>query len=95
MEAANSFCRDNMEFLRKLYGFKSSNKNVVDLFEDDEIYPLHMLDQPRGMGGFMVLSMLFNDQLDPNVLCDSLSKLIAMGDWRKMGGRIKISVRHK
>lgn len=82
-----------MEILRKLYSFGSSGENVVDLYEDDEIYHLHMLDQPRGMGGFMVLSMLFNDQLDPNVLYDSLSKLITMGDWRKMGGRIKISVR--
>ena len=82
-----------MEFLRKLSGFGSGDEHVVDnQYEHDEIFPLHMLDQPRGMGGLMVLSMLFNDQLDANVLRESLSQLIARDDWRRMGGRIKLSV---
>ncbi|OWT42877.1 hypothetical protein VFPPC_17930 [Pochonia chlamydosporia 170] len=34
--------------------------------EDDHVYPLHLLDLPKPMTGFMITTLLFNDQLDPD-----------------------------
>ncbi|KAK2603910.1 hypothetical protein QQS21_003945 [Conoideocrella luteorostrata] len=57
----------------------------------DEVYPLHRLDMPKAQAAFQVWTFLFNDQLDAKKLCESLSRLAEIGDWRKIGGRIRRS----
>lgn len=57
------------------------------IHEDDHVFPLHLLDLPKPMTGFMITTLLFNDQLDPDVLHQSLSRLLSIGNWRKMSCR--------
>lgn len=61
--------------------------------EPDDLYPLHYFDDTtinRSM--IMCWSMKFDDVLDPEALRDSLSQVLDMGDWRKLGGRLKVNV---
>lgn len=55
----------------------------------DDVYPLHTLDYNPAYVDWV---MVFNDVLDPNVLKKSLSRLLEIGDWRKMGGRFQYNV---
>lgn len=53
-------------------------------------YPLHPLDNLSGTRNiFVSWVMRFNDVLDADKLHQSLSRLLEMGDWRKLGGRIR------
>ena len=65
---------------------------TAEVGHDDVVYPLHSFDLFKMAGGFMIRTMLFNDQLNPIILKNSLSKLVNTGDWRKFGGRVRISV---
>jgi hypothetical protein len=59
-------------------------------FERDDVYPLHALDNNPNWVNWV---MRFNDVLDAGRLNDSLSRLLDIGDWRKLGGRIRCKVR--
>ncbi|KAF3760398.1 hypothetical protein M406DRAFT_343506 [Cryphonectria parasitica EP155] len=49
-----------------------------------------MLDDTEGTRNYMVAqTMRFNDVLDAEKLHVSLSKLLEIGDWRKLGGRLR------
>jgi hypothetical protein len=62
-------------------------------FESDEIYPVHILDSTKTMQSIIITWMLrFNDVLDPDALHTSLSKLLEIGDWKKLGGRLRLNV---
>jgi hypothetical protein len=60
---------------------------------EDEVYPLHALDDIKTNRMFLSWIMRFNDVLDAEKLRDSLSRLLAIGDWRKLGGRLRFKVR--
>lgn len=56
----------------------------------DDVYPLHTLDfNPN----YVDWVMRFNDLLDADMLKKSLSRLLEIGDWRKLGGRFRYGVR--
>ncbi|CAH0051352.1 unnamed protein product [Clonostachys solani] len=78
-----------METLRSAYNYLlgQGENPVVDT---DEIFPLYFLDNLQA-GRVLVLSetFKFNDVLDPEKLHDGLKKLIQLGDWRKLGGRLR------
>ncbi|KAJ5090283.1 hypothetical protein N7532_008967 [Penicillium argentinense] len=59
-------------------------------FANEDIYPLHALDNNPN---WVVWVMRFNDVLDAKKLNDSLSRLLDIGDWRKLSGRIRCKVR--
>ena len=59
---------------------------------EDEVYPLHALDDIKTNRMFLSWIMRFNDVLDAEKLRDSLSRLLAIGDWRKLGGRLRFKV---
>lgn len=60
---------------------------------DDDIYPVHMLDDTEGTRNYMVgQTFKFNDVLDAEKLHASLSRLLEIGDWRKLGGRLRFKV---
>lgn len=87
---SHSAATDIMNSLGKMIG---SQKPVAPtVYDDDEVYPLHMLDLPKPVAGFMIRGLLFNDQLDANVLHNSLARLADIGDWRKIGGRVRTCV---
>jgi hypothetical protein len=61
--------------------------------ESDDIYPVHMLDDTKTLQGIVVTwTLRFNDVLDADKLHSSLSKLLEIGDWRKVGGRLRLKV---
>lgn len=62
--------------------------------ETDDVYPLHMLDDTKTLRGIVVTwTLRFDDVLDADTLRDSLSRLLEIGDWRKLGGRLRLNVR--
>lgn len=61
-------------------------------FGHDDIYPLHALDNNPNWVNWV---MRFNDVLDAQRLNESLSRLLDIGDWRKLGGRIRRKVREE
>ncbi|KAG9252678.1 uncharacterized protein F5Z01DRAFT_744242 [Emericellopsis atlantica] len=63
-------------------------KTAPSPVETDEIYPLHMLDDTKTLRGIVVTwTLRFNNVLDADKLHSSLSELLEIGDWRKMGTR--------
>lgn len=58
-----------------------------------DVYPAHLLDDCDNYRKlFMSYIFQFNDVLDGQKLADSLSALLEIGDWRKLGGRFQFNV---
>ena len=71
----------------------SSMKSPPPPIDSDDIYPVHMLDDTKTLRGIVVTwTLRFNDVLDANKLHTSLSSLLEIGDWRKLGGRLRLKV---
>lgn len=58
-----------------------------------DVYPLHSLDDSKVNYCFVNWMMRFNDVLDAEKLNEALSQLLRMGDWKKLGGRLRYKVR--
>lgn len=68
-------------------------KVLPTLVASDEVYPLHMLDDTKTYRNIVVSwTLRFNDVLDATRLQASLSKLLEIGDWKKLGGRLRLQV---
>ena len=81
-----------MAALRRLLG-ASPARRPPPLVEGDDIYPVHMLDDTKTLRNIVVTwTLRFNDVLDANSLYVSLSRLLEIGDWRKVGGRLRLKV---
>ena len=81
-----------MAFLRRLFG-ECPSRSPLPRVENDEIYPVHMLDSRKSLRVIVVTwTLRFNDVLDADKLHASLSKLLEMGDWKKVGGRLRLKV---
>ncbi|CAG8216439.1 unnamed protein product [Penicillium salamii] len=52
----------------------------------DDVYPLHTLDHNPNYVDWV---MRYNDVLDADMLKKSLSRLLEIGDWKKLGGRFR------
>lgn len=82
-----------MDTLWQLLG-ASSVKSPPPPVESDDIYPVHMLDDTKTLRSIVVTwTMCFNDVLDADRLYISLSSLLEIGDWKKVGGRLRLKVR--
>ncbi|KAK1754792.1 hypothetical protein QBC47DRAFT_226401 [Echria macrotheca] len=80
---------DKMDALRRLLG--ASPARSPTRVDTDDVYPLHMLDDTRTLRGIVVTwTLRFNDVLDADKLHASLSTLLEIGDWRKLGGRLRL-----
>lgn len=81
-----------MESIQRLLG-ASPGRTPPKPVESDDIYPVHMLDDTPTLRGIVVTwTLRFNDVLDVNKLHASLSRLLEIGDWRKVGGRLRLKV---
>lgn len=61
--------------------------------ESDDVYPVHMLDDTKTLRSIVVTwTLCFNDVLDAHKLHASLSRLLEIGDWKKVGGRLRFKV---
>lgn len=80
-----------MNTLTRLFG---SSPAKVALVDTDDVYPLHMLDDTKTLQGIVVTwTLRFNDVLDADKLHAALAKLLEIGDWKKLGGRLRLNVR--
>lgn len=59
---------------------------------EDDVYPLHAFDDLKTRRIFVTRVLRFNDVLDADMLNASLSRLLEIGDWRKLGGRLRYKV---
>lgn len=81
-----------MDFVKRLVG-ATRVSGPPDPVENDDIYPVHMLDGTKTLRTIVVVwTLRFNDVLDADALHDSLSRLLEIGDWRKLGGRLRLKV---
>ena len=79
-----------MDWLRRLLRLQHT---LPTLNDGDIIYPTHFLDNGPGTREMILAwTMRFNDVLDPDMLHKSLAKLLEVGDWRKLGGRLRKQV---
>lgn len=69
----------------------STEKQLTDA--PDEVYPLYPLDNEKTNRCFVSWLMRFNDVLDPEQLNNALLQLLEIGDWKKLGGRLRLKVR--
>lgn len=59
---------------------------------DWDEFPVHLMDGCKLNHKVLGWTMRFNDVLDANLLHSSLTRLLSIGDWRKLGGRLKRNV---
>jgi len=79
--------------LRWLLGAGATGPAVEMDANDDEVIPAFVLDDtPTNRGIMMSWTMKFDDVLDPEKLHSSLERLLSIGNWRKIGGRLRLNV---
>lgn len=77
-----------MQALKYLFGI-----GHYPVVETDEIYPLFFLDNlAAGRESILSETLRFKEVLDSGKLYNGLTKLIQYGDWRKLGGRLRLRV---
>ncbi|KAF7556434.1 hypothetical protein G7Z17_g1400 [Cylindrodendrum hubeiense] len=60
--------------------------------ETDDVFPVHFFDDTKTYRSMIVTwTLRFNDALDPEKLHDGLVQLLQIGDWRKLGGRLRLT----
>ncbi|KJZ71914.1 hypothetical protein HIM_08670 [Hirsutella minnesotensis 3608] len=58
--------------------------------EDDDVYPVHILDGYKVLQGCMISYLFyFHQVLDAQRLADAMTRLLELGDWRKLRGRFR------
>ncbi|KAG5914575.1 hypothetical protein E4U42_000420 [Claviceps africana] len=66
-------------------------RKTVSKTDAEEVYPIHCLDQPTTVRQSMrTWVMCFNDVLMAPRLHEALCHLLEMGDWKKLGTRLRI-----
>nr|POE94653.1 hypothetical protein CFP56_16890 [Quercus suber] len=87
---SSTWVSSSMNAIRALLGWRSKTPSTLPFqHEDDEVYPLHPLDDTKAARTIVSWLMRFDDVLDAGQLHDALTRLLAMGDWRKLGGRMR------
>ncbi|KAF5844104.1 hypothetical protein GGP41_010183 [Bipolaris sorokiniana] len=81
-----------MDFLKRFTKQSSSlADDTPDPYADDDIYPVHVLDDTKTFRSILITwTLCFNNVLDADKLQSSLAKLLETGDWRKLGGRLRL-----
>ncbi|KAG6026182.1 hypothetical protein E4U40_002289 [Claviceps sp. LM458 group G5] len=58
-------------------------------------YPVHLMDGSKLNHKVLGWMMRFDDVLDAEMLHSALTRLLGMGDWRKLGGRLRRDTQNK
>ncbi|QPH11848.1 hypothetical protein C2857_003772 [Epichloe festucae Fl1] len=66
-----------------------ANEKLSPRYEE-EVYPIHLLDQPTATQKMLTWVMCFNDVLNAPKLHESLCHLLEIGDWKKLGARLRV-----
>ncbi|KAH6841263.1 hypothetical protein B0T12DRAFT_398622 [Alternaria alternata] len=80
-----------MNFLDRFKKQTSPADDAPDPYADDIIYPVHILDDTKTFRSILITwTLVFNDVLNADKLRSSLANLLETGDWRKLGGRLRL-----
>ncbi|GKT82478.1 lysR family regulatory protein [Colletotrichum tofieldiae] len=80
-----------MDYLRSLIGVNTKRIRVPKVATDD-VYPVHFFDDTKPFREMLLnWTLRFDDVLDAEKLHVSLAKLMEIGDWRKLGGRMRLT----
>jgi hypothetical protein len=82
----------NIEVSKWAYATTTECPSHEPLNVPEDVYPFHTLDDWRIIRSIVTWTLCFNDVLDPDILHDALSRLLEIGDWRKLGGRLRFKV---
>lgn len=78
-------------FLKRLRG-QAPKETLTNSYPDDDVYPVHAFDDTKTLRGILIAwTLCFNDVLDADKLQSSLTELLEIGDWRKLGGRLQFN----
>jgi len=80
--------------LRRVLGLAPAPRPAAPVDPTDDVilgFPLDDTATNRGIP--LSWTMKFDDVLDPDKLHASLARLLSLGDWRKVGGRLRRGVR--
>jgi len=80
-----------LSLLLRQLGSQSTAQSVP--VSTDRIVQMHRFDDTKVNDMTLSYSMYFNDVLDPAIVRSSLSRLLEIGEWRKLGGRLRRNVR--
>ncbi|KNG50040.1 hypothetical protein TW65_02958 [Stemphylium lycopersici] len=81
-----------MDALLKRFRGQAPKETLTNSYPDDDVYPLHAFDDTKTLRGILIAwTLCFNDVLDADKLQSSLTELLEIGDWRKLGGRIRLN----
>lgn len=81
-----------MDFLRRLLGLQPRRTQPATV-ETDEIFPVHFFDDTKTYRSMVVTwTLRFDDVLDADKVHNALAQLLEIGDWRRLGGRLRLTV---
>ncbi|KAJ3534550.1 hypothetical protein NM208_g7491 [Fusarium decemcellulare] len=79
-----------MDTVRYFLGYPPARTQPVKV-ETDDIYPLHFNDDTKTLRELTLSwTARIDDVLDADQLHHALARLLDMGDWRKLGGRLRL-----
>lgn len=82
-----------MDYVRSLLGRKPKRVQQPPRVATDDVYPVHFFDDTKPFRGMLLnWTLRFDDVLDADKLQSSLARLLEIGDWRKLGGRMRLNV---
>ncbi|KAG5981028.1 hypothetical protein E4U55_003380 [Claviceps digitariae] len=86
-----SCCNFRTKRLDKKLGKKKKKRKPLSKDDEEDVYPIHALDQPTTVRQSMrTWVMCFNDVLNAPKLHDALCHLLEIGDWKKLGTRLRV-----
>lgn len=78
--------------LRGLVGLKAPPKAPARI-PTDKVLPMHFLDDTDMNRTYICTwTMVFDDVLDADKLAAALARLAELGDWKKIGARLRLNV---
>lgn len=80
-----------VNYLKSMLGWKATER--PQHIPTDEILPMHDFDaRPQVRDIIIGWTLRFDDILEADKLSVALSQLLEIGDWRKLGGRLRENV---
>lgn len=84
-----------MDLLRAMLGFAPRRVQPAQVSTDEVIPATFFDDTPLNRGVVLYVTFRFNDVLDTSLLRDSLSRLLEIDGWRRLGGRFRLDAAGK
>lgn len=81
-----------MKAVRQWFLGAEATNDAKSALHEPDVYPVHTLDRMAEYQKFLATVMYFNDALDADMLNASLVKLLEIGDWKKLRGRLRKNV---